>query len=232
MAQYLRSALGYGGSGLMDTAIGVTNETLATAAAAAGDAAVLEGQKQLEGEARSAVNATMLEGEKQADGKSIGPTASYLDDLSPQSEEETGAGWSGADAAAAAAGAAAGAAMDAAGVAAGVAADVAAAATAATFKVASPFGQTEEDEEGWQVSGSRKKGKDKDDGEFGEGNLGVRPRKVDPRKAYDMVIDPVSTNSLRVSVSDRVLFVVRTLLVLSVRVAYFRPLESTGLSRH
>lgn len=198
MAQYLRSALGYGGSGLMEE----TNETLA-----AGDTAVLEVQKQVEGEAGSAMNATIIEGEKLTDVKSIGPTASYLDDLSPLSEEEMGAGWSGADAAAAAAGAAAGAAMDAAGVAAGVAADVAAAATAATLKVASPFGQAEvEEEEGWQVSGGRKKGKDKDDGEFGEGNLGVRPRKLDSRKAYDMVIDPVSTKSLRVGASDRVLF--------------------------
>lgn len=213
MAQYLRSALGYGGSGLME----VTNETLA-----AGDTDVLEVQEKVEGEGGSAGNATINEGDKQTDVKSIGPTASYLDDLSPQSEEETGAGWSGADAAAAAAGAAAGAAMDAAGVAAGVAADVAAAATAATLKVASPFGQTEaEEEEGWQVSGGRKKGKDKDDGEFGEGNLGVRPRKLDPRKAYDMVIDPVSTNSLRVGAIDRVLFSFEPFW--SKRMCIFRP---------
>ena len=205
MAQYLRSTFGYG---IGEPATGVTEETLAAAAAAAGDAALLEGQKQLEAKA-STGRAPALDGEKEIEGKSASPTARYLGDLSPASDKETVARWSGSEAAAAAAEAAAGAVMDAAGVAAGVAADVAAAATAATYNVAAPFGQAEEEDEGWQVTGSTKKGKT-DAGEFGKGKLTVKPRSLDPLKASDMIIDPVSSNSLRVGISDRLLHLLRS----------------------
>lgn len=160
MRDALRSAFGYtstpGGTEELPA------ETLAAAAAAAGDAAVQEGSKR------------------------------YLDERDGR--------WLGAEAAAAAAGAAAGAAMGAAGVAAGVAADVAAAATAATFKVAAPFGRREDSaEDAWRAGGSWAGMMNKDDQEFGRGDLGVRPRKLDPVKAMDVVVNPVASSSLKVN---------------------------------
>lgn len=190
MREALRSTFGYGG--LVD----VPPETLAAATAAAGDAAVEEGNRALLS--------------SNADGKIINPTQQYLDYLSPPSEEDEENGrWLGAEAAADAAGAAAGAVMGAAGQAAGVAAEVAAAAVSGTIKVASPVlgaGPKKEEDEGdeggdrWQFAGGRswRRDRHRDDQEFGEGPLDVRPKRLDPEKAVDMELGPVSSKTLKV----------------------------------
>lgn len=204
MREALRSTFGYGG--LVD----VPPETLAAATAAAGDAAVEEGSRAL-----------LLNSSGSVGGgggvRSVSPTQRYLDYLSPPSEEdEENWRWLGAEAAADAAGAAAGAVMGAAGQAAGVAAEVAAAAVSGTIKVAAPVlgaatkkEENEGDEDGggggggerWQFAGGRTWRRDghRDDREFGEGPLGVRPKRVDPEKAMDMELSPaLSSTTLKV----------------------------------
>lgn len=197
----LTSAFGYGAIG---SASALAPEVFAAAAEAAGNAAVAEATTAANGQ----------------DGKSLSPTTQYLEDLSPsggtEEEREEAGRWRGAEIAAMAAADAAGAAAGAAGSAAGVAAEYAAAAAAATLAVAAgslPFGTDREDDMatrsssggGWQVAGRWRKGwdlasDDDDDADFGEGRLGIKPKRLERQKAEDMVLDPMSSAGLKVRV--------------------------------
>lgn len=177
MRETFRAAFGY------DLGNAAAELSAETALAAANAAALAEGEG-------SAANLEL---------QSTGPTARYLDELSPPSSEpdEQDVLRKGAEAAASAAGAAVGAA---AGAAAGVAAEMAAAATSASYKVGSPFGWQEDGQIGWQEGGGWRKNKKKGEESFGEGSLGLRPRKIDPQKASEMVMDSVWSGNLKVGV--------------------------------